>query len=438
MAHRSLTAHLVRVPATLWPDVVWAWTDAPGTRYAATVLADSPVAYWRCDTSASGVVADASGNSRTATLVGNASPTGGALADDPDGAFYLDGLTGYLTRSDDALNIRTGSKTWELWFRSGDLTDTQVLWCKCDAVFANGVFMFLDASGLINVWIDFAGSPVLGSSSPVDGLNNQRWHYLCVVLDRAKALLTVYVDDNPGAAADASALAADLQSAEPLLVGARKIGGESVVSQLLTGHIDEVAVYSTALPAHRVQAHYAAGRAQRFGVVNAPTVSFLGTPARYVIPGAIAPAGAVVVSSAWTAFGTATNVATMAVAAQTLWDARDASAKQGADLSVNSGVLAYRETAAGAAASVTASVSTVLSASFWWLVTHTASRSTLYVDGSSVTGMASQLWTAQNTLRFGQDYAASTVASGWSQRDVVCLGRTASLRDIAILREQNR
>ena len=69
---------------------------APASKYAAAVLADKPIGYWRCGDTTGTTLADSSGTDHPATIVAPLAATlgrPGALAGDPDGAIELDGTT---------------------------------------------------------------------------------------------------------------------------------------------------------------------------------------------------------------------------------------------------------------------------------------------------------------------------------------------------------
>jgi hypothetical protein len=67
---------------------------AASSRYAAAVLADKPIGYWRCGETNGATLADSSGNNHPLTItapLGASLGKPGALAGDPDGAIELDG-----------------------------------------------------------------------------------------------------------------------------------------------------------------------------------------------------------------------------------------------------------------------------------------------------------------------------------------------------------
>jgi hypothetical protein len=103
--------------------------------------------------------------------------------------------------------------------------------------------------GEIRVNIYAGGSiEVYGPAKRVD---DGAWHHVVVVFDREVGV-TVFVDGasvlRPGTATG------DVGNTGPFLVG------KSTGYNHFKGDLDDVAVYRSALPATRVQVHYAAGR----------------------------------------------------------------------------------------------------------------------------------------------------------------------------------
>lgn len=88
--------------------------------YDATVLADSPVAYWRMSGAVTPSEVDASGHGRTGTYAGGRAVT---FLPNGDRATDFDGATGYLQVPDsDALSpATTGAFTLEAWMRPDTL-----------------------------------------------------------------------------------------------------------------------------------------------------------------------------------------------------------------------------------------------------------------------------------------------------------------------------
>lgn len=100
------------------------YVDAPaGSGYAAEVLADSPLLYWRLgDAAGSTTAADASGNNRTGTH--NGSPglaAAGLLASDTDKAVSYDGTNDYTQIAYDAAWMAPASHTIEVLIKPGSV-----------------------------------------------------------------------------------------------------------------------------------------------------------------------------------------------------------------------------------------------------------------------------------------------------------------------------
>jgi hypothetical protein len=85
--------------------------------YSAVVLADTPLAYWRCSEAAgAATLADSSGNARTATINGTVT-TGVAGRQRLGNAATFAVSSGYLSVASSAAFQLTGNATWECWYK---------------------------------------------------------------------------------------------------------------------------------------------------------------------------------------------------------------------------------------------------------------------------------------------------------------------------------
>lgn len=84
--------------------------------YSAVVLADTPLAYWRCsETAGAATLADSSGNARTATINGTVT-TGVTGRQRLGNAITCAVNSGYLSVASSAPFQLTGNATWECWY----------------------------------------------------------------------------------------------------------------------------------------------------------------------------------------------------------------------------------------------------------------------------------------------------------------------------------
>ena len=222
-------------------------TDGPptGNAYAATVLADGPVAYWRLGESSGTTAADAAG-SNTGTYGGGFTlGQAGALSGDPNTAVRLNGSSGAVNVPDaNALDRGNGPLTYELWAKRADSgTYYQMLYSKLsqgNVYFLNNKLVFDDDNNTI----------VTESGTTSD----TNWHHFVITRSGTGAGQTkVYKDGvnvttevNPNLNLSSNSTSARIGAYDPAF------------GLHFNGTLDEVAVYPTALSAAQVQAHYAA------------------------------------------------------------------------------------------------------------------------------------------------------------------------------------
>jgi len=219
-------------------------------------VSDKPTGYWRLGEASGTTAADSSGNAKTATYAGG--PTLGqpdALALDTNTAAAFPGAslmqlpptvvstdtftmeawvkpTGTITLNDpsDTNTAGTSGQRW-LFFptQGGNDAGAGV------SVGTNGISVYEHGNGYLAARATYAAS--LGTA----------WHHVAVTYTNRVA--TIYLDGQP---VDASTTSPRPHVTSSLAVGTGTYGDYE-------GHIDEVAVYSTALDTARIAGHYAAG-----------------------------------------------------------------------------------------------------------------------------------------------------------------------------------
>jgi hypothetical protein len=238
--------------------------------YAGTVLSLNPIVYYRLNETAAPPAPDIASNSGTAGARGNAfyynvnalDPTlnaqhavPGALAGSSDTAALFDGNANYvmlaLPDETNSLNPQ-GVFTAEVWLNpSGEGSG-------CPLSFADVNGLGGDADGwLISQTLTnwdltmFAGE---GSQTAVNisggTVASENWYHLAAVYDGTNAYL--YFNGQPVAQASAAGFV-------PNRSGQLTIGARSDVSTFFAGSVDEVAIYTNALSAADVLAHYQNG-----------------------------------------------------------------------------------------------------------------------------------------------------------------------------------
>jgi RHS repeat-associated protein len=309
-----------------------------GAGYRASVLADSPTAYWRLDdgtgsagsfggfglwpmtsTDANGqttalsydalgresgrtlpgeqgtgvpsVLADVSGRGNQAGWSGGVGfGAAGLIGGDGDTATSLDGASGYVAAPSLTPMQGDNTRSVELWFQTSSSTQ-QGLLDGGDAGGGQAFAVALTQSGGVNgsppvntpgLYINLAGS----GDTYVPGLSLADGHAHHLVITLSGTSMNVYVDGQQpsGLVWGGSAWSSQAQpfalpvtpntAANPLWIGHTRWVVQGTGSAYFNGTVDEVAVYGTALPAARVQAHRTAGAGYRASVLADSPVGY--------------------------------------------------------------------------------------------------------------------------------------------------------------------
>ncbi|HEX8794693.1 MAG TPA: LamG domain-containing protein [Polyangiaceae bacterium] len=222
-----------------------------GSVYAAAVLADTPLAYWRLgDAPTSGSCHDATGNGNDATVVGGVSlGVPGALLNDSDTAVHFDGSTAVLQAGSKFDFAGTVPLTIELWAKPDMLNagyghlEGKMLYNDAGQPY-DGIYMYVHTGTTLGFerWGNGSIDLALSSTSVAVG---SWWH---IVGTYSSGVASLYVN---GALADTGPTAVS--------VTANTVSFQ--MGDLFQGSLDEVALYGSALSAPRILAHYqASGR----------------------------------------------------------------------------------------------------------------------------------------------------------------------------------
>lgn len=215
--------------------------------YADEVLADSPVGYWRLGESSGTAAADSSGNGLDGTYTGGVVlAEAGAPSSETDTAARFDGSTGYVALPANALLNITGPITLECWLKSTSAAEHLHFLGGYDPNSPFAGYGLRLSAGKFGYWSGAHGSWVEASPSVNDGA----WHHLAVSVSGTTA--SFYVD---GAAAGTPSTQQPNSYSGVRAIGSRATGN----GLFFPGTLDEVAVYSGALSAARILAHYEAG-----------------------------------------------------------------------------------------------------------------------------------------------------------------------------------
>jgi hypothetical protein len=221
-----------------------AGSGGASSAYANEVLSDSPLSYWRLGDVASQIAIDLVGG-RDGTFVGGiALGQPGALVGDPDKAVWLDGMDDSVLIGDFFDFPVHEAFSLEVWISSesdeGDICAKEGVQLGNEA----GYGMYLSIGAVVVHRHGDGVTDVLLGSALTPGFNH-------VVTTYDGEELKLYVNGGLTMSIDAAASLPDTDL--PFRIGAGQDGYN------FQGGIDEVAVYSVALPAGRVAAHHAVG-----------------------------------------------------------------------------------------------------------------------------------------------------------------------------------
>jgi len=212
-----------------------------GVSYSATILADTPVAYWRLGESSGTIADNAEGTAALDGTYANSPTLGvaGALVGDANTAVTFDGTTQVVSVPDDAALDLGDTFSLEAWIKQGEFD--RVIMSKGTDSFS----LYVDAGVLtaaVAPWSAFVSAPSVL-------INDSVWHHIVVTKDGSAR--AIYVDG----IARTQLLTDDtvLSNALPLYIGGD--GGATCFK----GSLDEVAIYDYALTAAQVLEHYTVG-----------------------------------------------------------------------------------------------------------------------------------------------------------------------------------
>jgi RHS repeat-associated protein len=223
------------------------------TTYASTVQGDSPSYYYRLDDT-SAMVADSSGNGKLAYVSGgHTQGVTGALANDTDAATTLTANGKVQFAQGTGLPSGTSARTYEVWVKT-TYTGDQVLLSYAHSngcgYLANGLVLTSRGQvGFITGWDCNSWAVASIGFTPPYSITNGAWHQLVATWNGTTVFM--YLD---GQSIGSQAFSNSLGSADPsgLMLGA--IYG----SNFMSGSLDEVAIYPSALSAAQVLSHFQA------------------------------------------------------------------------------------------------------------------------------------------------------------------------------------
>jgi hypothetical protein len=217
--------------------------------YAAAVLADAPTLYLRFEETSGATCADSSGNARTGTAAG--AFTRNVAGATSGGGIAIGLAAAEVTVPDVAALDIVGDVTYEAWILLTSFTVFHTLISKGQQSAGVAGYQFRVDQTTRKLTVNKAStSGLLTSTGAVPA--DSAWHH--VAFTRAGNVYTAYID---GASAGTATIATTIDATNQVLgIGASFVG--AVAQERLTGTIDEVAVYPSALSGARIAAHFAA------------------------------------------------------------------------------------------------------------------------------------------------------------------------------------
>jgi hypothetical protein len=225
-------------------------------RLAPTAL-DSPYLLYRFNEVSGTSAIDGSGNGRTGTLRGTSTWVAGSCALNSSPALTLNGTSGYVSTPTAVAGPNVF--TIEIWFRTtttsgGRLIGFGNLQTGASTSFDRHIYMTNAGRLIFGVRPGTPRRTVTSTASYNDGA----WHLVTATLSSAG--MRLYVD---GVLVASSSAATTAQSGTGYWrIGYGTLSGwrSAPTSAFFGGTVDNAAVYTTALTATQVAAHYAAGR----------------------------------------------------------------------------------------------------------------------------------------------------------------------------------
>jgi hypothetical protein len=239
--------------------------DGGAGGYAQQVLSDGPVAYFRLDDAVGATTAADIAPGGPSTRV---SPAGvrfqaqGLLHGDPDPAAYFDASQGgNIVVSGTSLDFQGNhSFTLEFWMEP-DHADAATNYTRILSAEQNpgdpnnwaGFYVGTYPAGMNGISFSlWASGKAVCSAADNQALPTGPIH-VAAVYDATRAQVSLWLNATQYGASPCTPNLAEMNA--PFTIGGSSVGGP-----FYWGTLDEVAIYDTALPAARIQAHYAAGK----------------------------------------------------------------------------------------------------------------------------------------------------------------------------------
>lgn len=223
-----------------------------GTDYAAEVLADQPVAYWRFEETSGTVAVDETGDHHGSYDGGVTLGVPGALTGQPGHGASFDGTDDHV-EVPWAAALNPATFTVEAWARSGaGVVGYQAVVSSYEDPPQSGYGLWAAGAGS---WDSYLGNGSGGYSGANATRTTGVWTHLVATYDGTT--LRIYAD---GQEAHTTAGQLGPNTSASLGIGGVQYIAGGVWGEHFEGAIDEVAVYDSVLSPARILAHYEAGR----------------------------------------------------------------------------------------------------------------------------------------------------------------------------------
>ncbi len=234
----------------------FSYTDVAQSPYALTVLADSPIAYYRLGEPSGSVANDSSGDGFNGTYNGSGVTYGvaGAILNDPNTAVTFDGSAGYINLPSGATPTGFSAITLEAWINLSTTsfgTAARLLSCDNTASAHNGVdfYVQINAAGLTVVIGNGTNATTLAVTFAFQA---GVWYHVAATWSNAGNILLYVNGVQIGSGTRSGTIGTPAQT--------MNIGRNPVTaSGFFPGTIDEAAEYQAQLSATRVLKHYNVG-----------------------------------------------------------------------------------------------------------------------------------------------------------------------------------
>jgi hypothetical protein len=248
--------------------------QVPTDKYAATILNDGPLAFWRLDESSNSTTAyDYVGGhnaiynnalsgqpgfdpllipSETATVFGINGPTDSEAVEN-------DNTTNGIAWIDFSSQGVNAEFSVEMWTQSPPQTGGDLL-CKG---YPNNTQFAMDTDGssdLFRFVVHNAADSIQAVNTPTAPDGN--WHHLVGVCDQANGAIYIYQDGvriSTGSIPPGSGILSLANASYPVVIGAQEGQGGASYAGATNNAMSQVAIYAYALSSNQVAAHYAAG-----------------------------------------------------------------------------------------------------------------------------------------------------------------------------------